>query len=46
MNNKKLWPTAQASLGTAGGKVVLGDGVLETNGVACSVDVGDGASVG
>ena len=46
MNNKKLWPTAQASLGTVGGKVVLGDGVLEANGVAALVDVGNGASVG
>ena len=46
MNNKKLWPTAQASLSTADKRVVLGDCVLAADGAVASVDVGDGASVG
>ena len=46
MNNKKLWPTAQASLSTADKRVVLGDCVLAADRAVASVDVGDGASVG
>ena len=46
MNNKKLWPTAQAALSTASGRVVLGDCVLAADRAVASVDVGDGASVG
>ena len=46
MNNKKLWPTAQASLSTADKRVVVGDCVLAADRAVASVDVGDGASVG
>ena len=46
MNNKKLWPTAQASLSTADKRVVLGDCVLAADRAVASADVGDGASVG
>jgi methionine--tRNA ligase beta chain len=46
MNNKKLWPTAQASLSTADKRVVLGDCVLAADRAVAAVDVGDGASVG
>ena len=45
MNNKKLWPTAQASLSTKGGLVVLGDRALEVDGVAVAADVGDGGAI-
>ena len=46
MNNKKLWPTAQAALSTSSNRVVLGDCVLAADRAVASVDVGDGASVG